>query len=164
MELVNYHYYYYYYYYYVCCLLAGPWSYWRQFVFLPNERLINCCFPLFSIFSFLLLFHLLLFLKSSNSCVLLLLSTPFTSVIIHSMASWRRQFLLRIWSTQLVFRQGYYLEMSSSLLTSLVTFSDHFIFSIFLQHHISKFSKYFRSNFLMPRSLSNMKQCSKHNT
>jgi hypothetical protein len=30
----------------------------------------------------------------------------------------------------------------------LVIFSDHFIFSILLQHRISKLSKYFRSNFL----------------
>ena len=31
---------------------------------------------------------------------------------------------------------------------SLVVFFDHFIFSILLQHHISEFSKYFRSNVL----------------
>ena len=30
----------------------------------------------------------------------------------------------------------------------ICTFSDHFIFSIFLQRHILKLSKYFRSNFL----------------
>jgi hypothetical protein len=51
-----------------------------------------------------------------------------------------------------LFYIGYYLEVSSSLLygrtCSLVPFSGHFIFSIFLQHHISKLSKYFRSNFL----------------
>ena len=43
--------------------------------------------------------------------------------------------------------------LSSSICsrTSLVTFSEHFIFSILLQHHISKLSKYFCSNFLDPQ-------------
>ena len=45
--------------------------------------------------------YLRLFLKSSRSCVLHLLSTPFTSVICPSMASRRRQFLLNIWPIQL---------------------------------------------------------------
>ena len=40
--------------------------------------------------------YLLLFLKSSRSCVLLFLPISFTSVICPSMASSRRQFLLRI--------------------------------------------------------------------
>ena len=43
-----------------------------------------------------------LFLKSSR-CVFLLLPTPFTSVICISLASRRKQFLLRIWPIQLAF-------------------------------------------------------------
>ena len=46
--------------------------------------------------------YFLLILKSSRTCVLLL-PIPFTSVICSSMASWRRQFLLRIWPIQLAF-------------------------------------------------------------
>ena len=45
--------------------------------------------------------YLLLFLKSSESSVLL--PTPFTSVICPLMASWRRQFIFRIWSIHLAF-------------------------------------------------------------
>ena len=66
----------------VCCLLAGPWTYGR-YVFLPYLPLINCLFHLFrsSARSFSSQ-CLLLFLKSSRSFVLLLLlPTPFTSVL-----------------------------------------------------------------------------------
>ena len=106
---------YYYYYYWLYSLLASQWTY-GIYVFLPYVRLINCRFHLFrfsaSSFSSQCL---LLFLKSSRSCVLLLLPTHFTSVICPPMASWRRQFLLRIWAIQLTFFYlGYYLEVSSS--------------------------------------------------
>ena len=37
---------------------------------------------------------------------------------------------------------------SYAFMNLFITFSGHFIFSILLQHHISKLSKYFRSNFL----------------
>ena len=47
---------------------------------------------------------------------------------------------------------GYYLCVLFSPIRSrtcsLVTFSDHFIFSIILQHPFLKLSRYFRSNFL----------------
>ena len=52
----------------------------------------------------------------------------------------------------------------SSRPCSLVTFSDHSILSILLQHHISKISKYFRSNSLSDQVSSHIKQSSKHNT
>ena len=89
--------------------------------------------------------YLLLFLNSSRSCVLL--PTPFTSVICPSMASRRRQFLLRIWPNQLAFLRwilfiGVLFSPTRSITCSLVTYSGHFIFSIFLQ-----LSKYFSSNF-----------------
>ena len=97
--------------------------------------------------------YLLLFPKSLRNCVLLLLPTPFTSIIFISMASLRRQFLLSIWPIQLTFLlKILFWSVLWSLIRprtcSLVTFSDYFIFSIFLQHHISKLSEYFRSNFL----------------
>ena len=92
--------------------------------------------------------YLFLFLRSSRSCVLLL-PTPFTPVICPSMASWRRQFLLRIWTIQLAFlRRILFISVLLFPICSLVTSSGHFIFSIPLQHHISELSKYFRTNFL----------------
>ena len=45
----------------------------------------------------------LLLLLTSRSSVLLLLPTPFTSVICPSMASWRKQFLLKMRPIQLAF-------------------------------------------------------------
>ena len=66
-------------------------------------RLINCRLHIFrSSASSFSSQYLLLFLKSSRSCVLLLF-TPFTSVICPSMTSWRRQFLLRVWAILLDF-------------------------------------------------------------
>ena len=84
---------------------------------------------------------------SSKSCVLLL-PIPFTSFIWPLMSSWRRQFLARIWPNQLTFLRSVFFSPISSRPVSLVPFPDHFIFYILLQHHISKLSKYFRSNFL----------------
>ena len=117
-------------------------------------QLINCrLHPFRSSASSFSSQYLLLFLKSSKSYVLL--PTPFTSVICPSMASWRRQFLLRIWPIHLAFLRRILFIISvlfstiRSRICSLVTFSDHLIFSILLQHHISKLSKCFRSNFLL---------------
>ena len=75
--------------------------------------------------------------------------------LLSSIASWRRQFILRIWPIQLAF-PGRILFRSvlfspiglRSRTCSLLSYSDHFIFHILLQHYISKLSKYFRSNFL----------------
>ena len=66
--------------------------------------------------------------------------SPFTSVICLSMNSWRRQFVISMSNTI-----GFLLR---NVLFSLVTFSGHCIVSILLQHHISKFSKYFSCNLL----------------
>ena len=105
-----------------------------------NAQLINCRLHLFlSSASSFSSQYLLLFLKSSRSCVLLL-PTPFISVICPSMASWRRQFLLRIWPCNWLSYAGYYLEASSSVHSrscSLVTFSDHFTFSLFFFFYFS---------------------------
>ena len=115
--------------------------------------LIKCRFHLFrSSASSFSSQYLLLFPNSSRNWVLLI-PIHFTSVICPSLASWRRQFLLRIWRIQLTFLRSILFKsvpFSSTYSTfcSLVTFSGHFIFSILLQHHISKLSEYFSFNFL----------------
>ena len=103
--------------------------------------LINCRLHLFrSSASSFSSQYLLLFLKSSRSCVCIL-PPLFISIICPSMASWTGQFLLRIWPNQLafqckiLFRSDVFSPIRSRT-CSLVTFSDHFIFSILLQHHI----------------------------
>ena len=96
--------------------------------------------------------YLLLFLKLSKNFVLLL-PIPFTLVIYLSILLWIRQFPLRICLVQLVllcrilFRSVVFSSIHSRT-SSLVTFSDHIIFSILLQYHSSKLSKYFHYNFL----------------
>ena len=115
---------------------------WKVCIF-PYVRLIYCRFHLFqSSASSSSSQYLFLFLKSSRSCVLL--PTPFSSVICPSMTSWRRQlaFLHRI-----LIRSVLFFPIRSRT-CSLVNFSEHFIFYILLQHHISNLSKYFHSSFL----------------
>ena len=109
------------------------------------------CFHLFfrfssSSFSFQ---YFLLFFRSSRSYVLLLLlPTPSTFVICPSIASRRRQFLLRIWPIlmtllrRILFRSFRFPPIRSRT-CSLVTFSYHFIFFILFQHYISNIFKYF---------------------
>ena len=58
-----------------------------------------------------------------------------------------------------LFYVRYYLEVSSfsytlKIFSSLVSFSDHFIFSILLQHYTSNLSKQFRSNLKLIMSIS----------
>jgi hypothetical protein len=114
--------------------------------------LINCCFHLFlyssSSFSSE---YLLLFLKSSRSCVFfffLLLSLP--SCILqwnHEGGNFCSEYDLPSWLLYL----GYYLEVYSSLLYVQELVHEVFsliILSVFLQHHISKLSKYLCSIFL----------------
>ena len=107
---------------------------------------INCCFQLIrsSTFSFISQYpHLLL--KLSISCDLLL-PTPFTSIICPSMAWWRRQFILRIRKKQWTFLSSIlfinvFFSTNNLGTSSLVNFSDHFIFCILLQNHNSRFSR-----------------------
>jgi hypothetical protein len=109
-----------------------------SYAFILYVRLINCRFYLFRSFSSSFSFQYILFLKSSKSCVILLL-TPLTSVFSSSLALWRRQFILRIWSSQLtflrriLFRSGHFFPIRLKP-CSWVTISDHFIFSILLEH------------------------------
>ena len=74
-------------------------------------------------------------------------------VICPAMASRIRQFILRILPVQFAFLLrilfiSLLFSPIRSRTSSSVNFYDHFIFSIFLQHHIWKLSKYFLSNFL----------------
>ena len=96
-------------------------------------------FPSFSTFSFLFSSqYLVLFLKSSMSCVLLL-PTSFTSVICPSMGSWiclNNNWLLYV---------CYCLEASSFLRYTQELLHSYFLWSSFLPHsppeHISKLFK-----------------------
>ena len=116
-------------------------------------RLINCRFHLFC---YLQLPSLAcnIFLCFSNHLgaaflFFLLLSLP------SSVLRWHQEegnFFLEYDESNWLFYAVYYLEMSSSVLYVKefvhYSFSDNFIFSIFLLHHISKFTKYFPSNVL----------------
>ena len=110
-------------------LLIRRWTH-GIYVFLPYVRLINYRFHLVcrSSASSFSSQYLLLFLKSSRSCVLLF-PIHFANVIC---PSWRRQFLLRIWPIKLaflhniIFRSALYSPICSGT-CSLVTFSTHFI-------------------------------------
>ena len=97
-------------------------------------RLKNCCLhPFRSSASSFSSQYLLPFLKSSRTCVLLLLllpSTSFTSSISPLMALWRKPFLLKRWPIQLAFlcriffRRVFFTLIRSR--TSIVTFLGHF--------------------------------------
>ena len=65
--------------------------------------MIICTFHLFLSSASSFSSQYLLFLKSSRSCVVLPLHIPFPSVNCPSIASWRRQFLLKTLPTQLSF-------------------------------------------------------------
>ena len=106
-------------------------------------QLINCRHHLFrSSASSFSAQYILLFLKSCKTYVLLL-PTPFTSVICTSMASWRRQFVLRIWQSNWLFYVGYYLEVSSSLLYGQEL---HWLFSLTILSFPFSSSATFRSS------------------
>uniref|UniRef100_A0A6M2DYA5 Putative secreted protein n=1 Tax=Xenopsylla cheopis TaxID=163159 RepID=A0A6M2DYA5_XENCH len=82
---------------------------------------------------------------SSISCILLL-PIPFTPSIFPSIASCSKQSVLRICPIQLVFLLMIVsnIVLSSPTLrstSSFVTLSVHLIYSILLQHHISKLSR-----------------------
>jgi len=92
----------------------------------------------------------LLSLRSSSSFLPLLPRLPVTSIppfIFPSITPCRRQFLHKMWPIQLAFHFfiscrifPYYLTISNS--SSFLTWSVQLIFSILLQHHIPKLSRY----------------------
>ena len=134
------------------------------YVFIPYVRLINCRFHLFrsSAVSFSSQ-YLLLFPKSSRSCVLLL-PTPFTSVICSSTDHERGKFFSEHGQSNWIFlKVGYYLEVSSPLLfvqeivrylLSLTMLSSPFSSSTTYQSSPNTSARIF----LVSKSLSHVKQ------
>jgi len=95
----------------------------------------------------------LLSLTSSSSFLRLLprlLATSISPFIFHSITCFRRQFLRKMWPIQLDFRfliscRIFFCSLTLSNTWSFLTWSVQLIFSIILQHHISKISNYFWS-------------------
>ena len=92
----------------------------------------------------------LLFLRSSPSFSRLLPRLLFTSIspfIFPSITCFRSQFLRKIWPIYLAFRfliscRIFLCSLTLSNTSSFLTWSVQLIFSIFLQHHISKLYRY----------------------
>ena len=96
--------------------------------------------------------YTLLSLRSSSSFLRLLPRLPLTSIppsIFPSITCCRRQFLRKMWPIQLAFRllisRRIFLCSLTPSNTSFLTWSVQMIFSILLQHHISKLSGCFWS-------------------
>ena len=95
----------------------------------------------------------LLSLRSSSSFLRLLprlLVTSFCPFIFPSITCFRRQFLRKMWPIQLAFRfliscRIFLCSLTLSNTSSSLTWSVQLIFSILLQHHISKLSRRFWS-------------------
>jgi len=95
----------------------------------------------------------LLSLRSSNSFLCLLPCLPVTSIppcIFPSVTHCRRQFLRKMWPIQFAFRlriscRIFLCSLTLSNTSSFLTWSVQLIFSILLQHHISKLSRCFWS-------------------
>ena len=91
----------------------------------------------------------LLSLRSSSS-FLRLLATSISPFIFPSITCFRRQFLRKMWPIQLAFRfpiscRIFLCSLTLNNTSSFLTWSVQLIFSILLQHHISKLSRYFWS-------------------
>jgi hypothetical protein len=120
------------------CLTTGPYP-------LPKQVLHRVRSTVSS-------FHLqyLLSLRSPSSCLTLLPCLCVTSIlpfIFPSITCFRRQFLCKMCPIQLAFLLYIVCRIFLSSLTvcntSFLTQSVQLIFSILLQHHISKLSRYF---------------------
>jgi len=91
----------------------------------------------------------LLSLRSSSS-FLHLLATSISPFIFPLITCFRRQFLRKMWPIQLAFLfhiscRIFLCSLTLSNTSSFLTWSVQLIFSILLQHHISKLSRYFWS-------------------
>ena len=97
--------------------------------------------------------HPFLSLRSSSSFLRLLpclLVTSISPFIFPSITCFRRQFLRKMWPIQLAFRfliacRIFLCSLTWSNTSSFLTWSVQLIFSVLLQHHISKLSKCFLS-------------------
>jgi hypothetical protein len=92
-------------------------------------------------------------LRSSSSCLCLISHLHITSILLSifpSVSYFRKQFLRKMWPIQLVFLPFIVCRIFLSSLTVcntlFLTWSAKLIFSILLQHHISKLSWYFWSS------------------
>jgi len=115
----------------------------------------------------------LLSLRSSNSFPRLLPRLPVTSIppfTFTSITCCRRQFLRKMWPIQLAFRlliscRIFLCSLTLSNTSSFLTWSVQLIFSILLQHQISKLSRCFWSTARSVQvSASYIKLCSKCST
>ena len=121
----------------VICQTTGPKPLPKRFLHIVRSRAssFNWQYPLLS-------------LRSSSSFLRLLPRLLFTSIcpfIFPSITYCRRQFLRKIWPNQLAFRfliscMIFLCSLALSNTSSFLTWSVQLIFSILLQHHISKLS------------------------
>ena len=131
-----------YYYYSAVCMTTGPKPLPKRFLHIVRSKasLFKWEYPLLS-------------LRSSSSFLRLLprpLVTSISPFIYPSITCFRRQFLRKMWPIQLAFRcrisrRIFLCSLTWSNTSSFLTWSIQLIFSILLQHHISKLSRYFWS-------------------
>ena len=124
------------------CLTTGPKPLPKRALHIvrPGASSFNWEYPLLS-------------LRSSNSYLRLLSCLPVTSIppcIFPSVTRCRRQFLRKMWPIHIVFRlriscRIFLCSLTLSNTSSFLTWSVQLIFSILLQHHISKLSRFFWS-------------------
>ena len=122
----------------VVCLTTGPKPLPNRALHIVRSRAssFNCEYPLLP-------------LRSSSSFLRVLPRLPVTSVppfIFPSITRCRRQFLRKMWPIQLAFRffiscRIFLCSLTLSNTSSFLTWSVQLIFSILLQHHISKLSR-----------------------
>ena len=126
----------------VICQTTGPKPLPKRFLHIVRSRasFFNWQYPLLS-------------LRSSSSFLRLLPRLLVTSIcpfIFPSITCFRRQFLRKVWPIQLAFRfliscRIFLCSLTVSNTSSFLTRSVQLIFSILLQHHISKLSRRFWS-------------------
>ena len=126
----------------VFCLTTGPKPPLKRFLHIVRSRdsSFKWQYPLLS-------------LRSSSSFLRLLPRLFVTSIypfIFPSITCFRKQFLRKMWPIQLAFRfiiscRIFLCSLTLSNTSSFLTWSVQLIFSILLQHHISKLSSYFWS-------------------
>ena len=125
----------YYYYYSVVCLTTGPKPLPKQFLYIVRSKASSFKWE-----------YPLLSLRSCSSFLRLLphlLVTFISPFIFPSITCFGRQFLHKMWPIQLAFRfrisrRIFLCSLTLSNTSSFLTWSIQLIFSILLQHHISK--------------------------
>jgi len=126
----------------VVCLTTGPKPLPKRVLHIVRSRASSFKWEYF-----------LLSLRSSNSFLRLLPYLPVTSIppcIFPSVPRCRRQFRRKMWPIQFAFRlriscRIFLCSLTLSSTSSFLTCSVQLIFSILLQHHISKLSRCFWS-------------------